>query len=377
MNAQRIQIRDIFSYQTKMNRRFLSLLNRNCFSSATFLRSRIIFNYFNGNNRIRVFSSSEPAKITSRSEKLAVFPVLKDVTPVHFKASMTKHPLMIQKKPFLFNSDSALGDHLGLQQNHIWTEQEINEKMSVLYHHQPTTIADHLMHKFMYGLYHSFNFITGYRENNPSVKAIEWRLITLESVAGVPGFVAAGLRHFRSLRTLRRDHGWIPSLLEEAENERMHLLVCLNSFNASTMTRALVYAAQIIMIPLLMGIYLVRPKSMHRLVGYLEETAVKTYINVINHVNTPGTHLNKEWGEKLAPRIAIGYWKLSEDAKWSDVLKCMMADECNHRDVNHTFAEMKTEDPTPFIESHKNNAYFAWRLKNNNEIKDVKTLNIR
>jgi hypothetical protein len=60
----------------------------------------------------------------------------------------------------------------------------------------------------------SFNFITGYKHHNPSVKAIEWRLIVLDSVAGVPGFVAAGSRHFHSLRTLSRDYGWIPTLLE-------------------------------------------------------------------------------------------------------------------------------------------------------------------
>ena len=44
----------------------------------------------------------------------------------------------------------------------------------------------------MYGLYHTFNFLTGYTQVNPSVQSIEWRLIVLESVAGVPGFVAAG-----------------------------------------------------------------------------------------------------------------------------------------------------------------------------------------
>ena len=115
----------------------------------------------------------------------------------------------------------------------------------------------------MYGMYHTFNFLTGYTQTNPSVQSIEWRLIVLESVAGVPGFVAAGkcesfthqinefsryfgikydisclfnnagFRHFRSLRTLKRDHGWIATLLEEAENERMHLLLCLNKFEAS------------------------------------------------------------------------------------------------------------------------------------------------
>ena len=64
-------------------------------------------------------------------------------------------------------------------------------------------------------LYHSFNFVTGYHHEDPPVSAIEYRLILLEAFAGVPGFLAAGFRHFRSLRMLQRDHGFIYSLLEE------------------------------------------------------------------------------------------------------------------------------------------------------------------
>ncbi|CAN0464320.1 unnamed protein product, partial [Hapterophycus canaliculatus] len=54
------------------------------------------------------------------------------------------------------------------------------------------------------------------------------RVIFLETVAGIPGMVAGALRHLTSLRRMRsRDHGWIHTLLEEAENERMHLLTFL------------------------------------------------------------------------------------------------------------------------------------------------------
>lgn len=53
------------------------------------------------------------------------------------------------------------------------------------------------------------------------------RVVFLETVAGVPGFVAAMHRHLRSLRGLKRNQGWIHTLLEEAENERMHLLTFL------------------------------------------------------------------------------------------------------------------------------------------------------
>ena len=131
-----------------------------------------------------------------------------------------------------------------------------------------------IFHRQMYTLFKSFNFITGYKEGAATVKSIEWRLIVLESVAGVPGFVAAGFRHFRSLRQLKRDHGFIATLLEEAENERMHLLVCLKMFEASWLTRAMVIAAQVTLTPALMVVYMVHPRSMHRFVGYLEETGM-------------------------------------------------------------------------------------------------------
>lgn len=47
------------------------------------------------------------------------------------------------------------------------------------------------------------------------------RNVFLESVAGVPGMVAAMLRHLHSLRRLKRDNGWLETLLEESQNERM------------------------------------------------------------------------------------------------------------------------------------------------------------
>ena len=52
---------------------------------------------------------------------------------------------------------------------------------------------------------------------DPSPRSVAWRLIILESFAGVPGFVAAGFRHFYSLRTLKRDHGAIYTFLEEVK----------------------------------------------------------------------------------------------------------------------------------------------------------------
>lgn len=289
---------------------------------------------------------------------------LETKTNVHFRASPRPHPLNAKPAtPVPIPCKDSLGDHLGLLQNHIWSAEELKEKMSKLYHYEPKTLTDRVMNKLMFGLYHTFNFITGYKADNPTVKAMEWRLIVLESIAGVPGFVAAGFRHFRSLRKLQRDHGWITTLLEEAENERMHLLICMSTFKATPVTRTLVVAAQYAMAPFLMTVYLFNPKAMHRFVGYLEETACSTYVNTIRHVEMPGSHLNKAWGDLPAPAMAIGYYHLHSEAKWVDCLKCMMADEANHRDVNHTFADMKDDDPSPFLEKHRENAAIAWRLE--------------
>ena len=41
------------------------------------------------------------------------------------------------------------------------------------------------------------------------------RITFLETVAGVPGMVAGMARHLMSLRRMRRDHGWIHTLLGE------------------------------------------------------------------------------------------------------------------------------------------------------------------
>merc|ERR1719356_2401176 len=145
----------------------------------------------------------------------------------------------------------------------------------------------------------------------------------------------------------------------------------MKMFNASLVTRLLVVCAQVFMTPFLAAIYVVHPKAVHRFVGYLEETACLTYANIISQVETPGTPLHEAWAELPAPQAAKGYWKLSDDAKWLDALKCMFADESNHRDVNHTFATMKSDDPNPYVEKHKDMAVHAWRFEQEGLTTDI------
>lgn len=223
--------------------------------------------------------------------------------------------------------------------------------------HVPQNASDAVIQRLVRVAYHTFNFMTGYNHEDPPTKAIGYRLIILESVAGVPGMLGGMFRHFRSLRQLERDHGFIFTLLEEAENERMHLLVCMSFFEAGAFTRFIVQAAQVTLTPFLAGLYLIRPQLLHRFVGYLEETAVHTYTNIVETTNTPGTQLHEAWKDIPAPPAAIEYWQLPADAMWVDCLKRMLADEAHHRDVNHTMASMTHTEmfgqDNPFIHEHK------------------------
>jgi len=248
-------------------------------------------------------------------------------------------------------------DHSWRQQNHIWTEDEVQERMKTAdVKHMPQTLADDVLQKMVRVAYHAFNFVTGYNHDDPPTSSIGYRLIILESVAGVPGMLGGMFRHFRSLRQLERDHGFIFTLLEEAENERMHLIVCMGFFEAGPVTRFIVQAGQVALTPFLAALYVIRPQLLHRFVGYLEETAVHTYTNIVTMTETPGTKLHEAWKDVPAPPTAKDYWQLPDDAMWVDCLKRMLADESHHRDVNHSMASMTHEqmfgEANPFIHEH-------------------------
>jgi len=283
-----------------------------------------------------------------------------DSYTLHFRRSPRKHPLGLKKtwpNPMTHK---------------IWTDDEITEACKFV-HRTPKTFLDKLIF-FMVRkvMYKTFNKLSRYDVNNPTAKATIWRLIILESIAGVPGMVAGCSRHFRSLRLLKRDNGWIHTLLEEAENERMHLLSVLTMFNAGWFTRTVVLCSQfLITMPMFLS-YLINPRILHRFVGYLEEVAVYTYSHIIIAMETPGTHLYEEWGELKAPEIAISYWHLEKDASWLDTVRVICADESHHRDVNHTFASMKDWDTTnPFIEEHIEDCRKAWQLEDSYQTGDA------
>jgi threonyl-tRNA synthetase len=190
----------------------------------------------------------------------------------------------------------------------------------------------------------SFDKITGYPHNMNEDKWLQ-RVVFLETVAGVPGMSGAMLRHLSSLRTMKRDNGWIHTLLEEAENERMHLLTFMQLRHPGPLFRAFVLLTQGVFFNLYTFFYLLSPKHCHAFVGYLEEEAVKTYTHCLVEIDQGKL---PAWSKKSPPEFAKHYWGLGEQSTMRDLILAVRADEYSHSHVNHAFSKMKPSDVNPF-----------------------------
>ncbi|MGI4851528.1 MAG: alternative oxidase [Janthinobacterium lividum] len=202
-------------------------------------------------------------------------------------------------------------------QNQVQTE--------LITHHRPGKISEYIAFKVVRFLrfFADVFFSTRYGH----------RAVILETVAGVPGMVGGMLQHLRSLRSCKCDDGWIKALLDEAENERMHLMVFIEIAQPNWFERFLIISVQMIFFFFYSLAYIFMRKTAHRFVGYLEEEAVISYTRYLEELDSGKIENVK------APQIAIDYWNLPADACLREVIVAVREDEAKHRDVNHAFAD--------------------------------------
>ena len=165
------------------------------------------------------------------------------------------------------------------------------------------------------------------------------RAIVLETVAAVPGMVGATLTHLTCLRRMVDDEGWIRTLLEEAENERMHLMTFVALAKPTLFERTVVLIVQWFFYVGFFILYLVSARTAHRVVGYFEEEAVLSYTLYLQEIEAGRVP------DVPAPAIALHYWKLPAGATLRDVVHVVRADEAHHRDVNHGRASKLAGEP--------------------------------
>ena len=193
-------------------------------------------------------------------------------------------------------------------------------------HHKPQDLSDKIA--FAFTKFLRFLADTFFK------KKYGHRAVVLETVAAVPGMVAGMLLHLKSLRKMQDDKGWIKILLDEAANERMHLMTFIKIAKPTFIERMIIMVAQFIFILMYLFIYLVSQKTAHRIVGYFEEEAVISYTEYLNEIEEGKIENIK------APEIAINYWNLPLNSRLKDVVKVIRDDEAGHRDVNHSFADI-------------------------------------
>ena len=197
-------------------------------------------------------------------------------------------------------------------------------------HYKPKDISD----RIALGFTKTLRFIA----DTFFAKRYGHRAVVLETVAAVPGMVAGAGLHFKSLRRMEDDRGWIKELLDEADNERMHLMTFIEIAQPNIIERLIILLAQAIFITFYAIVYLLFPKTAHRIIGYFEEEAVRSYTEFLAEIDS-GKIENVP-----APQVAIDYWKLDKDATLRDVVIVVREDEGGHRDRNHEMADELTKN---------------------------------
>lgn len=198
-------------------------------------------------------------------------------------------------------------------------------------HHQPKGFSD----RFALG----FTKLLRFSADTFFAKRYGHRAIVLETVAAVPGMVGAMFTHLTSLRRMRDDEGWIRTLLEEAENERMHLMTFIEIAKPTWFERMVILAVQGVFLAGFSVLYLISSRTAHRVVGYFEEEAVTSYTLYLQEIDE-GRSPNVP-----APAIAKHYWKMADDSTLRDVVLRVRADEAHHRDINHGYASTLAGEP--------------------------------
>lgn len=126
--------------------------------------------------------------------------------------------------------------------------------------------------------------------------------ITLILKASMPG---GTLQHLRAMRRMENDRGRIRDVMTFTEIAR-----------PSRLERLLIVLAQGVFYNLFFWFYVLSPRTAHRFVGHLGEEAIYSYTE--------------------------DYWKLALGTLLRDVIVLIRADEAQHRDVNHQFADELT-----------------------------------
>lgn len=198
-------------------------------------------------------------------------------------------------------------------------------KTDLVRHHKPETLSDRIALGLTRLGTGGADILFGRRYGD--------RVITMETVAAMPAMVAATQLHLKCLRRMIDDRGWVRTFMDEAERQRMHLMSFAALSRPRGWERFLIVFSQVIFYNGYFLLYLISPRTAHRLAGYASEQAVTGYSRYLERIEADGQ------ASQPASEAAIAYWNLTPDACVRDMVIAIREDEAIHRDIQHSFAD--------------------------------------
>ena len=164
------------------------------------------------------------------------------------------------------------------------------------------------------------------------------RAVVLETVAGVPGMVAGVWMHFKSLRVMKAGYGeQIREMLAEAENERMHLMFFIEIAKPNYFERFIVLFSQMIFGLFYLFMYVFFTRTAHRMIGYFEDEAVKSYTEYLEMVESGKVELISKLDKVIATYVPGD--SFGEMALFTDTVRSVTA-----KSVGKTTLQMVSND---------------------------------
>jgi ubiquinol oxidase len=118
----------------------------------------------------------------------------------------------------------------------------------------------------------------------------------------------------------------------------MHLMFFIEIAKPSRLERTLILIAQLIFWNYYFLLYVFAPKTAHKMIHYFEEEAVRSYTSYLALIE------NGEAENIAAPQLAIDYYRMKDDARLTDLIVRVRADEQRHADANLAWASNDAED---------------------------------
>lgn len=203
-------------------------------------------------------------------------------------------------------------------------------------HYKPKGVADWIAYGMLNSIIRVFDVLSGFRPGKMNERGWNRHFLFMESISGVPRVTAAFIRHWKSIFYSKHDSGAYHHLIEEEENERMHLFFWTQLGHAGSLVKSAIILYQFFFVFFYGTMYALSPKVGHRFLGYLEENIIRSYTLLLDDIDAGRLPL---WKDMQPPKVMLEYYELPETSRIRDLVIEIRADEALHREVHHHLAE--------------------------------------